>query len=168
MTSSGADLSVRRCGPLEVRPLRQAVLRPHQDLDEVGFAGDDRPDAAHFCAEDGLGEVIGVASVWEEPPPWPRPVPLEPPPSGGLERSWRLRGMATAPGWRGQGVGSALLVAVVAHSAANGGGLLWCNARLGAVGFYERHGLRAIGEQWEEPVIGPHVAMWRFVDERPR
>jgi len=71
--------------------------------------------------------------------------------------------MATAPEWRRRGVGSALLAAVIDHVATNGGGLLWCNARLGALGFYERAGFQARGDAWEEPVIGPHVAMWRFV-----
>jgi GNAT superfamily N-acetyltransferase len=73
--------------------------------------------------------------------------------------------MATAPEWRGTGVGSALLGAVFDHVAAGGGGLLWCNARLAAVGFYERSGMVTRGDVWEEPVIGPHIAM--FVHVRP-
>ena len=47
----------------------------------------------------------------------------------------------------------------------SGGGLLWCNARLAAVGFYERAGMVTTGDVWEEPVIGPHIAM--FVEVRP-
>ena len=94
-----------------------------------------------------------VASVWREPPPW----------QPGDRDSWRLRGMATAPEWRGKGAGSAVLTAVVAHVAEAGGGLLWCNARLGAVGFYERAGMVTRGDQWEEPFIGPHVAMYMMV-----
>jgi GNAT superfamily N-acetyltransferase len=167
VTLSSFGHSARRCGPKEVRPLRQAVLRPHQSLGEVGFARDERPGTAHFCADDDMGNVIGVATVWEELPPWPLPATLGSPSPGSSVRCWRLRGMATAPGWRRQGVGSALLAAVMRHVASNGGGLLWCNARLGGVGFYERHGLHAIGEPWEEPVIGPHVAMWRPVAGQP-
>jgi GNAT superfamily N-acetyltransferase len=68
--------------------------------------------------------------------------------------------MATAPEWRGTGVGSALVGAVFDHVAAGGGGLLWCNARLAAVGFYERAGMVTTGDVWEEPVIGPHIAMF--------
>jgi GNAT superfamily N-acetyltransferase len=68
--------------------------------------------------------------------------------------------MATAPDWRGRGAGSAVLAAVFAYVAASGGGLLWCNARLGAVDFYKRAGLTTTGEPWEEPVIGPHIAMF--------
>jgi len=74
--------------------------------------------------------------------------------------AWRLRGMATAPEWRGLGVGRALVGAVSDHIAAGGGGLLWCNARLAAVGFYERAGMVTTGEVWQEPLIGPHIAMF--------
>jgi len=44
-----------------------------------------------------------------------------------------------------------------------GGGLLWCNARVPAVAFYERAGFEVRGEPWDEPHIGPHVAMLRRV-----
>ncbi len=161
MSELGAPLPsppVRQCGPSDVIALRQSVLRPHQTLDEVSLPGDNRPDAAHFCALDANGQVITVASVWREAPSWP---------SGDAD-SWRLRGMATAPEWRGKGAGTAVLAAVIAHAAAAGGGLLWCNARLGAVAFYERAGLVTRGEQWEEPVIGPHIAMFTMVPGRPQ
>ncbi|HUC13735.1 MAG TPA: GNAT family N-acetyltransferase [Acidimicrobiales bacterium] len=145
---------VKVCGPDEVLGLRQAVLRPHQRPDEVRFPDDEGPGTAHFCAQDDDGQVLGVVSVMRQRPPW-RP---------DLD-AWRLRGMATAPEWRGTGVGSALLGAVFDHVADEGGGLLWCNARLAAVGFYERSGMVTTGDVWEEPVIGPHIAM--FVQVSP-
>jgi predicted GNAT family N-acyltransferase len=40
-----------------------------------------------------------------------------------------------------------------------GGGLLWCNARVPAVAFYERAGFNTRGEVWNDPQIGPHIAM---------
>jgi len=150
---------VARCFPDDVIGLRQSVLRPHQRPDEVRFARDPDADAAHFCACAAGAEVVGVVSLWPEEPPWQPPV-TEP---VNLLRGWRLRGMAVVPAWRGVGVGAALMAAAEGHVAGAGGGLLWCNARLAAVGFYERRGFRRHGEVWEEPVIGPHVAMWRLV-----
>jgi GNAT superfamily N-acetyltransferase len=141
---------VRRCGPDDVIALRQAVLRPHLSTQETRFGSDSDPATAHFCAEDEAGRVVSVASVLEEPPPWQE----------GRHHAWRLRGMATASEWRGHGAGSAVLAAVFAYVAASGGGLLWCNARLGAVDFYKRAGMETIGEPWQEPVIGPHIAMF--------
>jgi GNAT superfamily N-acetyltransferase len=110
---------------------------------------------AHFCAEDEGGRVVSVASLLKEPPPWPHEA----------VNSWHLRGMATEADWRGRGAGSAVLAAIFAYVAGSGGGLLWCNARLGAVNFYKRAGLATTGEPWEEPVIGPHIAMFTVIRE---
>ena len=50
------------------------------------------------------------------------------------------------------------------HVGERGGGILWCNARTGAPGLYERGGMQPWGgEVWEEPHIGPHVVMWRNI-----
>jgi len=144
---------VRECRLDEVLALRQAVLRPHQRREELVFPGDDDPRAAHFCAEDAVEGIVSVVSVLPEPPQW------EP----SAAQAWRLRAMATAPGWRGRGVGTAVLAVAIAHVRARGGGLFWCNARLGAVGFYEKAGMTTIGEPFEVPVIGPHIAMWAQV-----
>jgi GNAT superfamily N-acetyltransferase len=146
----GPGLRVRRCGPDDVIALRQSVLRPHLSMDETRYDADGGPDAVHFCAEDETGRVVSVATVLREAPPW----------RAGVTNGWRVRGMATASGWRGRGAGSAILSAVFAHIGASGGGLVWCNARLSAVNFYERAGMTTTGELWEEPVIGPHIAMF--------
>jgi predicted GNAT family N-acyltransferase len=72
--------------------------------------------------------------------------------------------MATVPSWQGRGAGSSVLACLLAHVAAAGGGLLWCNARLTATGFYERAGMVRTGEPWDEPEIGLHVAMFKLVE----
>jgi GNAT superfamily N-acetyltransferase len=139
-----------------LRPLRQAVLRPHQTLDDQVFAGDDAPEAGHFAAfadGDDTGEApIGIASITPEPFPGaggPRP------------GDWRVRGMATDPDrGRGLGAGSALLAACLDHARRHGGRRAWCNARTPARGFYERAGFVAEGEEFELAAIGPHFLMW--------
>jgi GNAT superfamily N-acetyltransferase len=131
-------------------PLRQRVLRPHLTVRDVSFPGDDAPDSAHVVAVLPDGTVVGTASVMREAAPWGA-------------AGWRLRGMATDEAVRGRGIGSRLLAAVIDHVRAHGGGLLWCNARVPAVGLYERGGLCTRGEVWEEPRIGPHIVMWRLV-----
>ena len=42
---------------------------------------------------------------------------------------------------------------------ARGGDLLWCNARVVALGFYERLGFVAEGPEFEIVPIGPHFVM---------
>ncbi len=71
--------------------------------------------------------------------------------------------MATREDLRRLGIGGAVLEAAISHAAEHGGGLLWCNARVPAVTLYLRAGFVEDGEAWIDPVIGPHVVMWRTV-----
>lgn len=138
--------------------LRQAVLRPHQTIDEVALPGDDDPTTAAFAAVDATGDLLSVARVTLEAAPFP---------TGDLASAgtpeWRLQGMATQPDARNRGLGTAVLLAAINHVAAQGGGLLWCNARVPAVGLYRRAGFTTYGEEWLDPDIGPHIVMWRLV-----
>ena len=67
--------------------------------------------------------------------------------------------MATAPGARGKGAGTAVLDALLAHATAEGAQRIWCNARTPARRFYERAGFRVISEEFDLPMIGSHVVM---------
>ncbi len=71
--------------------------------------------------------------------------------------------MATRDDVRNIGIGSAVLGRVIDYVAERGGGILWCNARLPAMNLYRRAGFVEQGDAWEDPDIGPHVVMWRFV-----
>jgi GNAT superfamily N-acetyltransferase len=135
-------------------PLRQQDLRPHESFERLALPGDDDPDSCHLAARTAHRRVVGTATVRREAPPW------EP----ATRTAWRLRGMATSEGLRGQGIGTQVLDAVITHVASRGGGLLWCNARTPAIAFYERAGFLTRGERWMDPNIGPHVAMWRNVE----
>jgi GNAT superfamily N-acetyltransferase len=150
------DAAVRRGGvrpvtAAEVRQLRHALLRPFEPPERIVYHGDDAPDTLHAGAFQG-DELVGIASVCREAMP------------GGCDPgSWRLRGMATLPRVRGAGYGRALLDACFAHIRARGGSLLWCNARVVALGFYERLGFVAQGLEFEIHPIGPHYVMTRVL-----
>jgi len=126
---------------------------------------DEEPDSATFAAvEPGSGAIVGVATTIREPAPFGSAEASGL--SGGREVSaWRLRGMATREDLQGQGIGSLVLEALVGHVTAEGGELLWCNARVRAIAFYERAGFQTWGEEWDIPSIGPHVVMWRRIGE---
>lgn len=147
----GAGLALVRIQAQQAHPLRQALLRPHQTLDEVGFPGDGAPGAAHWAVRNG-DRLVAVASLLPERPAL-----------GGAPGDWRVRGMATHPELRRRGLGAALIHACVEHAAARGGTALWCHARLAAVPFYRAQEFQELGEPFDEPEIGPHVLMWRAV-----
>jgi GNAT superfamily N-acetyltransferase len=148
------EYTVRQVPVERTRALRKAVLRPYLPVEEPYVMPDDHlPTTIAFGAVTPNDELIGIARITPEPPPF----------DASCARSWRLRGMATDPGVRNLGVGSAVLAALVQHIAAAGGGILWCNARVTARALYERGGMAPWGEVWEEPHIGPHIVMWRHI-----
>jgi GNAT superfamily N-acetyltransferase len=143
-------VTITRVPPEVTHPLRRRVLRPGAS-GHVRLSADDHPATAAFAATTPAGDVVGTAIVYPEPCPWQ---PQRP-------GAWRLRGMATDPGRRSGGIGARVLRAVLDHVRAQGGALVWCNARTPARRFYERAGFAPHGEPWDDPDIGPHVAMWR-------
>lgn len=151
---AGLCYTVRRVDVQRTLPLRKAVLRPFLAADEDYLPPDATlPAAVAHAALTPADEVIAAAVLTPEAPPF----------EVGGRRSWRLRGMAARPDVRGQGVGSAVVAALIGHVAGCGGGILWCNARIAAVSLYERAGFERWGAEWEEPLIGPHVVMWRAI-----
>jgi GNAT superfamily N-acetyltransferase len=142
---------VRRATGAEVIDLRHAILRPGLPRDTALFPGDEKPDAIHVVAEAPDGRIVGCVtlhpSMWNDRP------------------AWQLRGMATDPAVRGTGVGQAMLSFVEKQVRAESPvRQMWCNARVPAVGFYQRAGWVVESEQFEIPTAGPHVRMSKHLD----
>lgn len=127
----------------DVIPLRHQVLRPGKPVTTCHFEGDDASTTRHFAWVE-QGRVVSVATVMVSPKTFGTDVV-----------HYQLRGMATAPDVSGQGIGSQFLQAL--HGML--GQSWWCNARLVAVRFYERNGLRVVGEPFEIEGIGTHYVM---------
>jgi len=146
-------MEIRPINAAEVRTVRLPVLRPGKSPDSAIFDRDDDAGTRHFGAFDGT-RLVGVATFFAEP------CPLEPGP-----RAWRLRGMATLSDMRGRGAGSRLVASGVEVAKSSGAELLWCNARVTARGFYEKHGFVAVGNQFELPNSGKHYVMIKSLRE---
>jgi len=132
--------AVRTIPLAETRVLRQAVLRPHQTVEDV--AAHEVPGAVAVGAFDG-DELVAVGLVG---------------PDGG-PGAWRVRGMATAPAARRRGAGAAVLDGLVRHALEAGATRVWCNARTPARSLYERAGFAVVSDEFELPDIGPHLVM---------
>jgi GNAT superfamily N-acetyltransferase len=148
---SPALWSVQIVAPDVARELRRVVLRPQLSAQDV-LPGDELAEAVHFGVLDPGGQAVGTCFVYAEACPW-RPQ---------VRPAWHLRQMATAAGLRGRGIGSAILSAAVRWCTAQGGRLLWCNARAGAVAFYARQGFQPYGPIFtDERHTIPHQRMSR-------
>jgi GNAT superfamily N-acetyltransferase len=149
------EVEVRPVAAVDTRALRLEVLRPGQPPEVAVYPGDDDPTTRHFGAF-VAGRLVGIASLYAEAR------------AGGGSPGWRLRGMATEPTARRQGIGAALLAACVGHVVGEGGGELWANARLGALDFYVRAGFEVVSDRFDVPGIGPHVVVRRLLAEERR
>ncbi|WP_223753839.1 GNAT family N-acetyltransferase [Myxococcus sp. RHSTA-1-4] len=141
---------------METRHLRHAVLRPNQPPEMAVYPGDDDSDTLHL----GLyreSRLIGVASLYREPPP----------DSLRTTTAWRLRGMAVDKALQGYGYGATLLRSCLEYAKQQGGTQVWCNARSTASGFYRSLGFSQKGDPFELPGIGLHYFMWSSL-ESPR
>jgi ribosomal protein S18 acetylase RimI-like enzyme len=135
-----STMSVRAISLEDTRSLRQAVLRPHQTVEEM--ARDEGTDAYAVGAFEA-DQLVAVGLVARN----------------GEPGAWRIRGMASAPSARGRGAGTAVLDALLGHAVAHGAQRIWCNARTPARSLYERAGLRVVSEEFVIPDIGPHFVM---------
>lgn len=151
--SSVEPVDIRTVDGSVTSDLRRRVLRPSWPAGSA-MHGDREPGAVHVAAFDDDGVVVGTCLVL------PAPFPYGPGPG-----QWQLRGMATADGLRGRGIGGDVLAGAVAEISARGGTLVWCGARTTAVPFYERHGFAAVGAEYTQEETGlPHFTMWRAVE----
>jgi predicted GNAT family N-acyltransferase len=82
--------------------------------------------------------------------------------SGRLLPDGHIGRMAVLESWRGQGVGSAILEALLRLARDSGIRRVRLNAQSRAVAFYRRQGFIAEGEEFIEVGI-PHRSMWRDV-----
>ncbi len=133
-------MHVREVPIARTRPLRRAILRPHDSEETVASH---EPDDAFALGAFQAEELIAVGFIAPDGP----------------TSSWRIRGMATVERARGEGVGGAVLAGLVEHARAAGATRIWCNARTPARAFYERAGFHTVSEQFEIPGIGPHFVM---------
>jgi len=127
-----------------IRELRWRVLRASLPRESAVFPGDSDASSVHLAACRGE-EVVACASFMATP-------------YEGQE-AYQLRGMATAPAWQRQGLGRRLMIHGEGLLRERGVPLLWCNARIIALGFYLGQGWEIRSALFEIPTAGPHHRM---------
>lgn len=135
-----SQFELRTVPVAETRPLRQRVLRPHQEVEEL--AGHEPTGSVAFGVFAG-SELVAVGLIGPE----------------GEPGDWRVRGMAAAPHVRGRGAGSQILRALVTHASAHGATRVWCHARTPALALYTRLGFVPVSDEFEVTHTGPHYRM---------
>lgn len=134
--------------------LRHQVLRPHQSIQECMYDTDHAEGASHVGAFDCRGKLVSIASFY-----------IDNHPDFAAEKQYRLRGMATLEEFRGQGAGAAIVRYAEEKLQEQGFQLLWCMARTSAQGYYRKLGFETHGEVFDYPPIGPHIVMYKKLND---
>jgi GNAT superfamily N-acetyltransferase len=143
------SLTILRVRSHEVLALRQKVLRPDSSLKECRFEWDDDPASIHL----GLykfEELLSIASFLQMSHK-----------NFSAGYPYRLRGMATLENSRANGYGSMLLREGQAQLVYLRSDLLWFNARVRAIPFYEKLGFMTFGEAFDITGTGSHKTMYK-------
>ncbi|MFI4922882.1 MAG: GNAT family N-acetyltransferase [Burkholderiales bacterium] len=121
----------------ELKRVRKEVFIVEQNVPvELEWDGLD-PEARHVLAQSRNGEAMGTARLL---------------PDGQIGR------MAVLKEWRGLGVGSALLEALLQMARTRGFSKVFLNSQTRAIAFYSRHGFKVASGKFMDAGI-PHVRM---------
>lgn len=123
-----------------LRAIREEVFVDEQKVPRELEWDEDDASCIHLLAYSVAGAPVGTARMK---------------PDGQIGR------MAVLKDWRGQGVGSALLLSLIGIAEEHGLNEVFLHAQISALGFYHQHGFIAQGEEYMEAGI-PHVNMARF------
>jgi predicted GNAT family N-acyltransferase len=128
--------------------LRHRMLRAGLPREAAQIPGDDLPSTRHVAvfssAEDNA--PLSCASFMLN--------------SYNGEPAWQLRGMCTDSAHQSKGFGGKLLACAESEIVRESNvPLFWCNARVPALRFYERHGWKVDSDEFDIPTAGPHRKM---------
>lgn len=129
-------------GLADLRRVRETVFVEEQGVPPALEWDALDPDCHHVIARDEAGQPIGT---------------------GRLTPMRTIGRMAVLPGWRGRGVGDALLVALLDQARGLGWRDLSLHAQATAIGFYARAGFLPVGERFDEAGI-EHQGMRLLLD----
>ena len=146
-------MKVLRINAADTYPIRQQVLIPDHDPKKAKFESDDDEDISfHLGAFHDL-QLVSVASFYYD-----RNTNFSD------QHQYQLRGMATLEEFQRRGLSSELLNMAFPIIKQNFCTLLWCNARVSAIGFYQKVGFKIHDETpFEIEGIGPHVLMFKNI-----
>lgn len=140
-------IQIKEISAEETFPIRLEVLRKNIPL-PFEFNGDFDSDTIHLGAFKN-DELIAVSSYMKAD-------------YKNFEgNQYQLRGMATLTEYQGFGAGKLMLQKAVQLLKEINSNLLWCNARIAAVDFYNKQGFQTFGEKFDIAYVGEHYVMFK-------
>jgi predicted GNAT family N-acyltransferase len=142
-------ISIKEIKANETIGIRKEVLRKNIDL-PAQFTGDHDVDTIHVGLYDNDVLACAVSFMHENY--------ME-----SNKKQYQLRGMTTKEIFQGKGFGKKLLEKSVEILKSKNTKIIWCNARVKALGFYVKLGFKTVGNEFDIPPVGGHYVMIRHL-----
>tara|TARA_B100001029_G_C15003913_1_gene419846 strand:+ start:572 stop:1018 length:447 start_codon:yes stop_codon:yes gene_type:complete len=132
--------------------IRNKVLWPHKEFKNCKLSIDDLVSTYHigsFFEED----LISVGTFLKE-----KNTNFD-----GQINQYRLRAMGTLQNFQGLSGGKSLLLYAIKFFKKKQINLIWCDARINAIPFYQKIGMKTKGDFYDIPLIGKHKLMYIYL-----
>ncbi len=140
---------IKEVAASDIYPVRHVVLRPGKSFETCVFKGDELESTVHFALFSG-GKIAGVTSLFASASDlFPE------------EDQFQLRGMAVLDEFQKRGFGQDLVKYGEEYAQNKSVPLIWFNARIVAVPFYEKLGYEIISGSFDIGDIGKHYVMFK-------
>ncbi len=141
-------MQIKEVSAKQIRKLRHITLRQGKPFSTTTYKKDSFLETFHLAAFEN-NKIVSCATFYPEVTKVFK-----------SKQAYRLRGMATDLDFQKKGYGKKIMQEAFKKIQNKNGDLLWCNARLIAVDFYKKLGLKTIGEKFNISDIGPHYLMY--------
>ena len=142
-------IAIRKISAQETYTVRHPELRKGKPIESCHFDGDDLDTTSHLGLYEN-DQIKGVISLFDNNNPL-----------FGDQNQTQIRGMAVLENNQGKGFGRLLVEHSEKILKTQNAPLIWFNARINAVGFYQKMGYKIIGNSFEIPNVGEHYVMWK-------
>lgn len=135
----------------QIRRLRYEVLRKGKPFSTTKYLRDNDKETFHLACLLNR-KIVSCATFYPEENNKVK-----------ARKGFRLRGMATKKDHRNKGFGKKIMIKAFREILKKKGDLIWCNARIAAVDFYKKIGMKKKGEIFDILDIGPHYFMYKKI-----
>ena len=145
------QVEINKVDAEKIRPLRHSELRKGQDYSTTSYLKDYEEGTFHMaCIVDD--KIVTCATFYAQ-----KSMKIK------SNNAYRLRGMATDSQFQRKGYARNLMLESFKELKKRDCDMVWCNARLVAVNFYESLGFKITGDLFNIEAIGPHYYMYKEI-----
>lgn len=143
--------TIKYITPKDAFDLRSNFLRTPTMPPYHAFEGENLPSSLHLGAYDGNRIVSAVSFVQGKSDHFSQ------------DKQYMMRAMVTDPDYRNKHAASIIIEEGIRELVKRGTEVVWFNARVYAIPFYEKNGFTVIGDEFMIPDVCMHKVMYKIL-----